>query len=129
MTQPDVIEFMRTMLASQMACPVRGGRAEPSDVPPFIVIEEAGSLRSMYLPVYLPFRIGMTCFGKTEREASELWRTTTDILHGLGPLIEDGVGMYGAYDETGPQPRDQAETRWPARYGVIGVYLLDMTLT
>jgi hypothetical protein len=128
MTQPDVIAFLRDILVDVVAVPVRGGRAEPDDAPPFILIEEAGALHDMSLPAYLPFRVAMTCFGSTEREASELWRTTTDTLHRLGPLIEGGVGMLRAYDETGPQPRDQGETRWPARYGIIGLYLVDTNL-
>jgi hypothetical protein len=130
MAQPDVIAFLRDLLISEgVGVEVRGGRGEPDDVPPFIVLEEAGALRDKSLPAYLPFRVGMTCFGLTEREASELYRTTTDILHRLGPLIENGVGMLRAYDETGPQPRDQAETRWPARYGVIGLYMVDTLLS
>lgn len=134
MTQPDPIGYVRAVLLQELAVSddpgpaVRGGRLEPGDEPPVILLEEAGALRSPTVGIYMPFRVMVTVFGPTDREASDLYRTVTDVMHRRGPEIVDGVGLWRCYDETGPQPRDDPDTRWPARFGILALYLADQTL-
>lgn len=108
---------------------IRIGRLENTDVAPVILLEDAGWLRDATLPVFLPARISVSAYGNTEWEAMLLLRTATDILHRLTNRVIDGVGCWKVFDETGPQPRDDPNTRWPARFTVVALYMPDVALS
>mgnify|MGYP001216041185 CR=1 FL=1 len=138
MSQPDVIAFLRALLLELAEgtdiedVPVRGDRLEPGDNPdtvPVILLEDAGALRGRGVPAYLPYRVMVTAFGRTEKQAADVLRTTTDLLHDYGPLVDDDrVGLWKAFDETGPQPRQEPDTRWAARFSVFALYIPDAVL-
>lgn len=135
MTDPaDPTLFARTVLLADASgteidgLDVRIGRLENTDTAPVLLLEDAGWIRHDILPTFLPARVSLTAFGRTEAEASLLLRAATDILHRAGPRVIDGVGMWKALDETGPQPRDEPEARWPARFTVMALYMPDVTL-
>lgn len=107
---------------------VRVGRAEDSDQPPFLLLEQAGEIHDRGLPAYLPARVSVTAFGLDEDQAILLYRAASDLFHRVGPVVIDGVGMWKAFDETGPQPREETNTNWSARYGVIAIYMADVRL-
>lgn len=133
MIQPDVIEFMKTWMRSQSA----GSDLEGVSIideddglhqPPWIFLEDAGWIRDAGVPAYLPFRLSLTCYGRTNREARRVYRAATDLLHNATNVLgSDGVGFWNAQDETGPQPGP--EGRWPARSGVVAIYMPDRPLT
>lgn len=131
---PDVIGYVRTVLLENLAVSdvpspeVRGGRLEPGDEPPVILLEEAGALRDPSLPIYAPFRVSVTAYGRTDREASDLYGAVMEVMHRRGPEVVGDVGLWRAYDETGPQPRDDAGTRWPARFGILGLVVADRSI-
>ncbi len=133
--QPDLVAFaMRVLADNATGTPienvaVRGGRSEPGDEPPFVLLDEAGFIRERGIGMYSPFRLAVTVYGRSEREASGLYRGVTGILHGLGPLTEDGVGVFGIFDETGPSPISDPDTRWPGRFGVLAIYGADRLLS
>lgn len=135
MTQPDVLAFLQSAISDGLTTsddpppPVRNARLEVGDEPPCVLLEEAGFLRDPSLSMYAPYRVSVTTYGRTEFEASELYRRVTDLLHRRGPEIVDGVGLWRAYDETGSQPRDDPDTRWPARFGIVGLYMPDTILS
>jgi hypothetical protein len=133
MIQPDVVEFIKTWLREQST----GTALERTAIltydddgrhqPPFVFLEEAGHLRDPGVPAYLPYRLSVTVYARTNREANSLYRTLTDLLHGAtNVLADDGVGFWQATDETGPQPGP--EGRWPARFGVFALYMPDRAL-
>lgn len=131
--QPDVLTFIRTWLRSQSAGTDMESVAiltyddEGRHTPPFVFMEEAGFLRHPEVPAYLPFRLSVTVYARNNREANSLYRTLTDLLHGAtNVLADDGVGMWSAQDETGPQPGP--EGRWPARTGVFALYMPDRAI-
>ena len=130
----DVIGFVKTFLEQRAnytvldGIPIRGGRLEREDVPPALLLEPAGALRHESLPAYLPFRVALTAYGRTDREASEVYATATGLLHRAGKVVIDGVAMWDAFDETGPSPRDDASTSWPATYGVVALYMPDVAI-
>ena len=139
MTQPDVTAFLRSLLLDEASgtpiedVAIRCDRLEPGDDPdsaPVLLLEEAGAIRDPAVPVYRPFRVMVTAYGRTEKVAGDILRSTTDILHGIGPLVDaDGVGLWNAFDETGPQPRQDPETRWPARFCIMDLYMADTLVT
>lgn len=135
MTAADPTLFVKTLLDTDAedtdieGVAIRIGRLENADVPPVILLEDAGWLRDAGLGVFLPARISITAYGRTEAEASSLLRAATDLLHRSGPRVIDGIGMWRAFDETGPQPRDDPDTHWPARFSVTALYMPDVALT
>jgi hypothetical protein len=133
MIQPDVLTFLRTWLRAQSVGTDLAGAAiltyddEGRHTPPFVFLEEAGHLRHPDVSAYLPYRISVTAYGRSNREANSLYRTLTDLLHGaVNVLADDGVGFWSAQDETGPQPGP--EGRWPARFGVVALYMPDRAI-
>jgi hypothetical protein len=131
--QPDVLTFVRDWLRAQSAGTDLASVAiltyedEGRHTPPFALLEEAGFLRHPEVPAYLPFRLSVTIYARTNREASSLYRTLTDLLHGaVNVLADDGVGFWSAQDETGPQPGP--EGGWPTRTGVVALYMPDRAL-
>lgn len=133
MVQPDVVTFVKTWLRAQSV----GTDLEKVAIltydddgmhqPPFVILEEAGWLHSAWVPAYLPFRMSATIYARTNREAGSLYRTLSDLLHGATNILaDDGVGMWSAQDETGPQPGP--EGRWPARSSVFALYMPDRAL-
>lgn len=131
--QPDVLSFVRDWLrtASDATDLERVAilvyEDEGRHQPPFVLLEEAGFIRHPEVSAYLPFRMSVTVYARTGREANSLYRTLTDLLHGtVNVLADDGVGFWSAQDETGPQPGP--EGRWPARTGVVALYMPDRAL-
>ena len=131
--QPDVLTFVRDWLRGESVGTDLAGVAmltyddEGRHAPPFVLLEEAGFLRHPEVPAYLPFRLSVTVYARTNREANSLYRTLTDLLHGATNILaDDGVGMWLAQDETGPQPGP--EGRWPARMGVFALYMPDRAI-
>ncbi len=133
--QPDVIEFMRVWLDDQKAGTtldhtlIRAYEAAGHDEPPFLLLEDAGAVRDRGVPAYLPFRMSLTAFGRTEAEAAALYRSATNLLHDAKNVLVAGFGFWGAFDETGPQPRRDSESRWPARFGIVDLYMPDRAIT
>ena len=134
MSAADPVLFAQTILLADASgteiegLEIRIGRLENQDEPPVLLLEDAGWLRSDALPAFLPARVSITAYGRSESEASLLLRAATDILHRAGPRIIAGIGLWKAYDETGPQPRDDPDTRWPARFTVAALYMPDVAL-
>ena len=133
MVQPDVIEFVKTWLREQSVGTALERMAiltyedDGHHNPPYVLLEEAGWIHSAYVPAYLPFRLSVTIYGRTNREAGSLYRTLSDLLHdATNVLADDGVGMWSAQDETGPQPGP--EGRWPTRTSVFALYMPDRAL-
>lgn len=131
--QPDVLTFLRDWLRTESAGTDLERAAiliyddEGRHQPPYVFLEEAGFLRHPEVAAYLPFRVSVTVYGRTNREANALYRTLTDLLHGtVNVLADDGVGFWLAQDETGPQPGP--EGRWPARTGVVSLSMPDRAL-
>jgi len=132
--QPDVLEMVKTWLATV----VPGTPLEKVDVrteddpgtinPPWIFLEDAGAIHDAYAPAYLPYRMSVTTYGRTHREAGEMYRALTDLLHGASNVLNPTtrVGFWSAQDETGPQPGP--EGRWPARLGVVALFMPDRAL-
>jgi hypothetical protein len=133
-TAADPVLFAQTIILADAAgtdvdgIDVRIGRLENTDVPPVILLEDAGWIRSDSLPAFLPARVSVTAYGRSESEASLLLRAAMDILHRAGPRVIDGIGLWRAYDETGPQSRDDPDTRWPARFTVAALFMPDVAL-
>jgi hypothetical protein len=134
--QPDLIEFAIGLLTDANSdalagAAFRGGAMEPDDDPRLnlvVVLEEAGWIRERGIGLYSPFRLGVTTFGVDERTASAGYRAVTDVFHRAGPVVRDGVGLYRAYDETGPSPVADPATRWSGRFGVVAMYCADEVL-
>lgn len=131
--QPDVLEFIRTWLTEQApGSGIEGWAIVTYDddgyhQPPFYFLEEAGFVRLPEVPFYQPFRLQVTAYGRTKREAGEGYRAITDLLHNAVDVESaDGVHLCRAEDETGPQPGP--EGRWPARLGIIALYMPDRAL-
>lgn len=133
--QPDVVEFVRDWLEAQSpGTTLEGTRIgayemQGYDEPPFVLLEDAGWLRDRGVPAYLPFRLSVTASGRTRTEAAALYRSVTNLLHNATNVLVDGVGFWGAFDETGAQPREGPESKWPARFGIVDLYMPDRAIT
>jgi hypothetical protein len=108
---------------------IRVGRLEREDVPPVILLENAGELSDRSLPAFLPARVSFTTYGRSEDEAILIYRVVHNLLHRRGPTRIENVAMWRAFDETGPQVREDPNTNWTARFGVMGIYMPDVALT
>jgi hypothetical protein len=132
---PDILAFARDLLVELSTgtaledAVIRADRLEAGDEPPAVLLGEAGSIRSKTLPAFLPARISVKTFGSDEEEASSLWRAVSDLLHRAGPLVRDGVAMWAAFDETGPQPTTDPDTRWPMVFGVFNLHVADRAIS
>jgi hypothetical protein len=132
--QPDVIEFVRTWLEGEAGgTSLEGTRIiayelAGHDEPPCVLLEDAGFLRDRGVPAYLPFRLSVTAFGRTETEAAALYRSVTNLLHDAKNVLVAGVGFWGAFDETGSQPRNDPGSKWPARFGITAIYMPDRAI-
>ena len=101
MEQPDVPVFVRDWLDSAKV----GTSLEPylirayerlgHDSPPYVLLEDAGAIRDRGVPAYLPFRLSVTAFGRTETEAAALYRSVTNLLHDAKNVLVAGVGFWG----------------------------------
>lgn len=132
---PEPILFMQALFyqlrtgTAAADIEARVGRLEDSDVPPVILLENAGELSLDTLPVFLPARVSFTTFGRTEDEAILIYRVVHNMFHRRGPSRIEDVAMWKALDETGPQPREDPNTNWNARFGVMALYMPDKKLT
>lgn len=132
--QPDVVTFIKDWMDTQKAGTtladylIRAYESQGHDEPPYIVLEDAGALRDRGVPAYLPYRLSLTAFGRTETEAAALYRSATNLLHDAKNVLVNGVGFWGAFDETGPQPRRDPDSRWPARFGIVDLYMPDRAI-
>lgn len=133
--QPDVPEFMRVWLDAQKAGTslagtlIRAYELTGHDEPPCVLLEDSGWVRDRGLPAYTPFRLSLTTLGRTDKEAATLFRSVTNLMHDAKNVLVNGFGFWGAFDETGPQPRQAPETRWPARFGIVAIYMPDRAIT
>lgn len=129
MEQPDVVTFVRDWLAGELP-DIKFVAYEQIgyETPPFAFLEDAGFLRDRGVPAYLPFRLSVTTFGRTETEAAALYRSVTNRLHNATYVLVDGVGFWGAFDETGSQPRSDPDSKWPARFGITDIYMPDRAI-
>ena len=134
MTAADPIAFLLALLETDAPgtdledVPIRVGRIENDDLPPVVLLEDAGWIGDRYLPVLTPARVSITAYGRSESEASSLLLAARTIYHGQGPRVIDGTGMWKAFDETGPQPRDDPDTHWSARFVVAAIYMPSVVL-
>jgi hypothetical protein len=135
MEQPDVVEFVRTWLEGEAGgtslegTPIRAYEPQGYDTPPYVLLEDAGFIRDRGVPAYLPFRLSLTAFGRTETEAAALYRSATNLLHDAKNVLVGGVGFWGAFDETGSQPRNDPGSKWPARFGITDLYMPDRAIS
>ena len=110
---------------------IRGGDLQPGDEPPVVLLEEAGSLHDRSLP-WQAARIQVRAFGPLgpagPRIASELYRAASGIVHGVGPLQRDGTAVGRMFEEQGPQPAEDPDTRWPEVFGIIDMEMADRTI-
>lgn len=104
---------------------VDGYKLEGGGIPPRIVLKAGGDVHERGVGMLNPARVKATCYGSSAREAELMYRALVALLHQAGPLIRDGVGLFKAYDETGPQALTDPETRWDAAFGVIDLHLAD----
>lgn len=129
MTIADPIQFLRELLIEDApgtdieAVEIRVGRLENTDVPPVILLEDAGWRNATEVAFFNPARVSITTYGRTEAEAKDLYRAATDLLPSHALRVIAGVGTGRAFDETGPQPIDDPDTHWPARFGVAAIYM------
>jgi hypothetical protein len=130
---PEPILFMQALIEQRAPgtaienVPVRVGRAEAADKPPFILLENAGELPSRGVPMFLPARVQYTAYGETEDDATLIWRVVRNLLHRSGRVrIDNVVGWL--FDEMGMQPREDPHTYWSARFGVMTLYMPDVAL-
>ena len=135
MKSPDVVAFARDLLlefapGTPLAdAVIRADRLEAGDEPPAVLLGDSGALRHHTLPAFRPARLTVRTFGQSEEEAAALYRAVSDLLHRLGPLVRGGVGLWAAFDETGPQPSIDPDTRWPIAFGVFDLHVADRVLT
>lgn len=108
--------------------PVRVMRLEQDDMPPALLLEPAGEVHERSLPVFLPARVAVVAYALSADAALLLYRTASDLFHRTGPVLIDGIGLFKAFDETGPQPRDEPNTTWHGVFGVIALYMADQAI-
>ena len=131
MSSPDPLAFARDLLLELVpgtalaTVPIRADCLEEGDEPPVILLRDAGALRHRGLPAFHPARVDVVCYGETPEQAASLFRGVSDLLHRAGPLKRDGVALWKAYDETGPSPSVDPDTRWPLAFGVVALHLAD----
>jgi len=132
MTDPiEPVKFARNLILELAAgtlledVPVDAYRLEAEGEPPRIVLKEGGDVHERGVGMLNPARIRATCYGTDPRQASRMYRALVAILHRAGPLVRDGVGLFKAFDETGPQPLTDPDTRWDAVFGVFDLHLAD----
>jgi hypothetical protein len=41
--------------------------------------------------------------------------------------MRNDIGLWRAYDETGPQPSTDPDTSWPTSFGIFDLYMTDRT--
>jgi hypothetical protein len=138
MTAPDPLGFLLGYLLENVegtvldGVPLRGGNTEPGDEPPMVLLEEAGHLRDRSVP-WQSVRINVRAFGPLgpagPRLSSELYRAVAELTHGVGPTTRSGVAVARMFEETGPQPAEDPDTRWPETFGVIVLEMADRVLT
>lgn len=129
----DPMEFLLAVLMDSAGTDLAGigvrvGRIENADVPPVLLLEDAGWRNATEVAFFTPARISITAYGRTEAEAALLYRAATDLLPSHSLRVIAGIGSGWAFDETGPQPRDDPDTRWPARFGVAAIYMPTVVL-
>ena len=134
MAQPDVVEFVATGMRTQLpgtaiaSVPIVTHDDDGTHQAPYIFLEDAGFIHDVGVPAYLPFRLSLTAYHRTNALAGALYRAATDILHGAANVLgSDLVGFWSAEDETGPQPGP--EGRIPARSGITAIYMPERALT
>jgi hypothetical protein len=110
---------------------IRGGDLQPGDEPPVLLLEEAGFIRDRSLP-WQAARIQARAIGPLgpagPRIASELFRAASGIVHGKGPLTRSGTAVAKMFEETGPQPVTNSDTKWPETFGVFVLEMADRTI-
>lgn len=132
---PEPILFMQALYyqlrpATAVAdVEARVGRLEPTDKPPVILLENAGALDERSLPIFYPARVSFTTYGRTEDEAMLIYRVVHNFFHKRGVTRIENVAMWDAFDETDMQPREDPNTNWSARFGVMAFYMPDVALT
>lgn len=108
--------------------PIDGGKLEAGRTPPVVLLEEVGAIRRKSVGL-LVARIRAKAFGLNEQHASAMFRELSALMNGRGPFVRtvDGkpVGLFRVYDETGPQPITDPDTRWDASFGVFDLHLAD----
>ena len=137
MTTPtfvDTVAALRDVLLDRMAgssieaVPVRTKHKE-GETPPFILLGEGGSIRLPSVPLYAPARVQLESWGLDEDQAVEIYLTAAQLLHRLGPVVINGVGIFRIFEETGLQPPFvDPDTGWWRAFGVFDLTMVDQIL-
>ena len=137
MTTPtfvDTVAAARDVLLSRIpgssieAVPVRT-QHEQGEAPPFILVAEGGAIRLPSVPLYAPARANLEAWGLDEDQAVEIYLTAAQLLHRLGPLVINGVGIFRIFEETGlQQPFLDPDTGWWRAFGVFDLTMVDQIL-
>jgi hypothetical protein len=110
------------------AVPVRTQHKE-GEAPPFILLAEGGSIRHPSVPLYAPARVSLEAWALDEDAAVEMYLAAAQLLHRLGPLVKNGVGIFRIFEETGlQQPFEDPDTGWWRAFGVFDLTMVDQIL-
>ncbi len=111
------------------AVPVRTKRLE-GEPPPFIHVGEGGAIHHRTGPVYNPARVNLSAWALDEDQSVEMYLTAAQLLHRLGPLIRNGIGIFKIFEETGlQQPFEDPDTGWWRAFGVFDLVMVDRIVT
>ena len=130
----DTVASLRDVLLDRIpgssieAVGVRTKRQE-GEPPPFILLVEGGAIRLPSVPLYAPARVDLEAWGLDEEQAVEIYLTAAQLLHRLGPLVINGVGIFRIFEETGLQhPFVDPDTGWWRAFGVFDLMMVDQIL-
>ena len=135
---PDVLTFLQGLILELApgtafdGVDVRRARLAASDDPTenaVILLEEAGALELPTYRAYSPFRVDIAVLAPTEGDASRILTPLIRTLTSLTNVIRSGVALGCVLDETGPQPRQDADTDWPGRSTIVGLYMPSVLLS
>ena len=106
--------------------PVRTNARHDGDTPPYIVVSEGGAIHHRTGPAYAPARVNLSAWGIDADQAVEIYLTAAQLMHRLGPLVRNGVGIFKIFEETGlQQPFEDPDTGWWRAFGVFDLVMVD----
>ena len=109
---------------------VRTNDRHDDDAPPFVVVSEGGAIHHRTGPAYVPARVNLSAWGIDADQAVELYLTAAQLLHRLGPLVRNGIGIFKIFEETGlQQPFEDPDTGWWRAFGVFDLVMVDRIVT
>lgn len=138
---PDTVATLRQLLLDRCTAvgdtpPAIRSRRAPEDLPPFVLLVEAGEVRARHAPVLTPASVSLAVFDVSPQAAVRRYRRLAAIVHGQYPSVveleaEDGgrVAVWKVFDETGPQgPVQEPDSGWWRVSGVFDLFMADRPL-